>query len=161
MKRLLALASALVLLFALTPTALAGTQGGCSTPGTSGLSVRFWENSINDFSDGNDTWWSVCNHTAPYSNRNLHLIDHTLPGECNDGVPFNQWEWWDNCISSVTVWGMGSSLWRLCWWTDKDFSGSLSWLTGPYPNGTRRDLPYFNDQTTSWIMNNDGTCNHP
>lgn len=158
MKRLcISLFAVIVLLFSLTPVALAGTQGSC-TP-SSNVSLRLWENEIGDTSDGNDTLWLICNHTAPIGNSNLNNIDHTLPGECKGPLGIGS-STWNDCVNSFTIWGLGSSSWHLCFYQNEGYDTShYSVINGPLPNGTRQDFPFFQDQISSIkVINGSGGC---
>lgn len=155
MKRLIGIALAVLLVWSATPVVLAGTQGSCTPSGN--VSLRLWENAIGDTSDGNDTLWLFCNHTAPIGHHNLNQITHTLPGDCQGpgGIGMTTW---NDCVNSYTIWGMGSSLWRICWYTVKDYSGNSSFTSGPLTDGSRHDFPYFQDQISSIKVTNDGSC---
>lgn len=139
--------STLAVMFTFAPVVLAGTQGSCS-PGGSAGSVRVWENSTGDSSDGNDSWWAVCNSASGWTDLNVSPI-FSLPGHCQGAFGNSNW---NDCISSYTVWLPGST-WRLCLYGQKDYNTLYPVITnkvGPI-SGVRYNIPsgQGNDGTSS------------
>lgn len=157
MKRLVVVLVVLVLTLTFAPTAFAGTQGSC-TPNGNSVSLRLWENEINDTSDGNDTVWIFCNRTAPAKWSDLSQLDHTLPGGCHSIHPLHGPNW-NDCVDSYTIWGMASSLWRICWWKDAGYMADTSFTSGPLTNGSRHDFFYtFGEEISAIKVTNGNTC---
>lgn len=142
MKRsLLAAASALLLLFTLTPAALGADQGSyanCPTGDTT--KIRIWENSIGDTTHGNDTL-ILCG-----PNWDLSQVGYTIndTGGCQGA--FGNRSNWNDCASSVTVWVPSGS--AICLYSDAGYTGESlrAYFVGPKA-GERYNI--FNDQLSS------------
>lgn len=76
-----------------SPT-FAAAQGRCSSQDAAW--VNLWENAHGDTADGNDSL-SVCSSIP-----DLSKIDHTLPGNCNNGIPGGRPNW-NDCVSSWSL----------------------------------------------------------
>lgn len=159
MKRLIVILSVIVLMLTFVPVVSAGTQGSCS-PASNKSSLRVWENVVGDTGDGNDSIWLWCNRTAPVGASDLSQWAHTLPGGCHSRHPFHGANW-NDCIDSYSVYGLGSYLWCLRWWTNAGYGGSSSWVHGAH-SSAQTDFAYtFDEEISSIAITNDGNCGHP
>ena len=157
MRKLGTILLALVFVLAFAPVASAQDQGSCANPNTDygGASLRLWENLPTDTSDGNDTVYIFCHVGANASFSNLANLSHTPPGGCHS-VHYLHGANWNDCVSSATVW-LASSLWRACFFIDSGFRRLSYYVTGRQ-EGSRWDIPP-DDETSSVLIQNDGTCN--
>jgi hypothetical protein len=138
-----------LLVFGVIPTVLAADQGtGCPTDPER---VRFYENTIADNSDGDDTV-IFCGLGAS----DLSQISHTVSGQCkSNGIRFD--DSWNDCISSLyPVVPVGRVL---CLYGGANFTGgsSVPITHGSALNGMRTNLSsYWQDGISSWHFLNDG-----
>jgi hypothetical protein len=142
MKRLIALATAGLLALAFVIPAQAADQGtGCPSDPER---VRFYENTIADNSDGDDTV-IFCGLGAS----DLEQIAHTVAGTCKGGI-FKTGDNWNECISSF--YAVIPSGRVLVVYGAKNFdSNYVHYIYTHSSSGRRIDLPAsFNDGMSSW-----------
>ena len=97
----------------LAPTeAFAGTQGTACPSGNT-YRAHFYENTIGDTSDNNDTYWHCTS-----GNANMANISHTLSGFCHGFFYHNDW---GDCVSSA-VFTIRTG-YAVCLYNDPNYSG--------------------------------------
>jgi hypothetical protein len=155
MRRTIAAVVALLYLLAFAPVAWAGTQGSCPPDDT--MKVRFYENSIGDGSDNNDTWWRCSSSDSSFGNDT-----HTLTGLCKAFV--KPTDTWDDCISSVQAYY--PSGYRFCLYGNENYVGAgegNAGISGSGNSGVRFNtgaIGVGSDQATSYRFQpaSDPTC---
>lgn len=141
MKRLFILAALLSGLFTFVPVVNAGQQGtACPSDPTR---VLLWENATNDSSDGNDTYWK-CSDDSDLNSGD----DHTLPGNCNNGLIGGTGNW-NDCVSAVTAYI--PSGWKLCIYQNAGYSNPTQVWIASSNNGVHINLSSdMRDQLSSF-----------
>jgi len=141
------LAALFALSFVLPTPVLAGgqTQGFCEP--WHDPHARFYENRINDTSDGND-YIDIC-----FKVSNLSDLDHRPAGNCNDGGLFGSYSW-NDCGSSIALW-LPDDRWKVCIYSDSGYRRWTELFKGP-KNGQRYNL-YINDVASSLYIGS-GSC---
>jgi hypothetical protein len=123
-----------------TTPAMAGTQGTCQVGDNK--KVLFYENTIGDTSDGNDTLWQCAGGQADMRN-----VIHTLSGNCKSGV-LKLNDNWDDCISSMLPY-IPSGVY-LCLYMNWSYNKANGYYTYDHADSVKRVNIPINDGLSSW-----------
>ena len=129
-------------------TVLAGQQGSCTVQDNE--KVLFYENSIGDTSDGDDTLYQCGTGYAALGN-----LEHTLAGRCKSANIKIDDDWGD-CISSIRAFIPSGR--AFCGYNLPNYTGSPTIRINASSSGVRVSAGALNDGLDSWKFVNSATA---